>query len=106
MAISDQLSRYLKRIGYEDPVAPTLETLRGMQRAHFLNVPFENLNIQRGVPIVVDPAANYKKIVGQRRGGFCLELTGLFAWALREIGFRVDVIGARVMTPEGPSGSR
>ena len=104
MAISDQLSGYLTRIGYEGPVAPTLETLRGMHRAHFLNVPFENLNIQRGVPIVVDPVANYEKIVDRRMGGFCLELTGLFAWALREIGFEVDVIGARVMTPEGAFG--
>lgn len=104
MGSSEKLERYLARIGYRGEVAPTIETLRGMHRAHFLHVPFENLNIQRGVPIVVDPVANYEKIVERGRGGFCLELTGLFAWALREIGFRVDVIGARVMTPDGAFG--
>ena len=79
------LPAYLQRIGYEGPVAPTVETLRGMHRAHFLQVPFENLDIQRGVPIVVDLDHNYDKIVTRGRGGFCLELTSLFAWALREI---------------------
>lgn len=68
-----------------------------MHRAHFLNVPFENLDISRGIRIEVDEAVNFEKIVTRRRGGFCLELTGTFARALRQIGFSVDVIGARVL---------
>jgi N-hydroxyarylamine O-acetyltransferase len=88
---------YLERIGYDGPVSAGIDTLRGMHRAHFYNVPFENLDIARGVEIAVDEQVNFDKIVVQRRGGFCLEVTGLFARALREIGFRVDVIGARVM---------
>ena len=68
-----------------------------MHRAHAFTVPFENLDIGRGTRIVVDEEANFDKIVTRRRGGFCLELTGLFARALRALGFRVDVIGARVM---------
>jgi N-hydroxyarylamine O-acetyltransferase len=58
-------------------------------------------NIQRKVPIVVDLDANHQKIVDRRRGGFCLELTSLFAWALREIGFDVDLLGARILWPTG-----
>ena len=92
------LSAYLARIGYDGPVTPTLETLRGMHRAHFFHVPFENLDIARGVEIAVDEEVNFEKIVRRRRGGFCLEVTGMFARALREIGFRVDVVGARVRT--------
>lgn len=99
--MSEQLNAYLARIGYSGPVRPDLETLRGMHRAHYFHVPFENLDIQRKVPIVVDRAANYEKIVGRRRGGWCLELTGLFAWALSEIGFRVDILGGRVLSPDG-----
>lgn len=95
------LHTYLRRIGYDGPVRADLETLEGMHRAHWRTVPFENLNIQRGVPIVLDTARNYEKIVERRRGGFCLELTGLFAWALREIGFEVDILGARVLSPDG-----
>ena len=98
------LPAYLQRIGYEGPVAPTVETLQGMHRAHFLQVPFENLDIQRGVPIVVDLDHNYDKIVTRGRGGFCLELTSLFAWALREIGFKVDILGGRVLAASGQLG--
>jgi N-hydroxyarylamine O-acetyltransferase len=92
------LKRYLERIGYTGEPAPDLETLRAMHRAHFFNVPFENLDISRGVRIEVDEAVNYDKIVTRRRGGFCLELSGMFARALRQIGFDVDVIGARVFS--------
>jgi N-hydroxyarylamine O-acetyltransferase len=72
-----------------------------MHAAHFATVPFENLNIQRGVPIVTDHDAVYDKIVRRRRGGFCLELSSLFAWALGEIGFQVDILGGRVLYPDG-----
>jgi N-hydroxyarylamine O-acetyltransferase len=91
------LQAYFDRIGYSGTAAPDLATLRAMHRAHAFNVPFENLDISRGVRIEVDEAVNFDKIVTRRRGGFCLELTGTFARALRQIGFRVDVIGARVL---------
>ena len=91
------LQAYFDRIGYSGTVAPNLATLRALHRAHAFNVPFENLDISRGVRIEVDEAVNFEKIVTRRRGGFCLELTGAFARALRQIGFRVDVIGARVL---------
>jgi N-hydroxyarylamine O-acetyltransferase len=89
---------YLARIGYRGEPAPDLGTLRTMHRCHFLNVPFENFDISRGVRVEVDEAVNYDKIVSRHRGGFCLELTGTFARALRQIGFNVDVIGARVFS--------
>ena len=88
---------YLERIGYGGDTSPTLENLQAMHRAHFYSVPFENLDIKRGVAIVVaEEDALYDKIVRRRRGGFCLELTGLFARMLRERGYKVDVFGARV----------
>jgi len=96
-----ELDRYLSRIGYEGSREPTLETVRAMHRAHFYTVPFENLDISMGRRIEVDEAVNFNKIVNERRGGFCLELTGTFARALREMGFRVDVLGARVLQPDG-----
>jgi N-hydroxyarylamine O-acetyltransferase len=89
---------YLERIGYSGDAAPTLETLRAMHRAHFYRVPFENLDISCGVRIEVKEGVVFDKVVQRRRGGFCLELTGLFAMALRALGFSVDVIGARVMS--------
>lgn len=87
---------YLKRIGYRGPVSPSLETLRRMHLAHLLAVPFENLDIHVGRPIVLDEEAFYRKIVEQRRGGFCYEQNALFAAVLRELGFAVRVLSARV----------
>lgn len=60
-----------------------------MQRTHVRTVPFENLDVQLGRPVVMDPDACYDKVVHRRRGGWCFELNGVLSWALREIGFDV-----------------
>jgi N-hydroxyarylamine O-acetyltransferase len=89
---------YLERIRYDGPTAPTADALRGLHRAHLLAVPFENLDIHLGVPIVLSVPAFYEKIVTRRRGGYCYELNGLFAWLLAKLGFRVRLLSARVAT--------
>ena len=76
------LDAYLARIGLRGPCEPTLETLVALHRAHMLSVPFENLDIHLGRPLVLDPAANFEKIVTRRRGGWCYEQNGLFGWVL------------------------
>lgn len=98
------IDAYLKRIGYSGPREPNIETLRGMQRAHFYNVPFENLDIRAGRRIEVDEGVNYAKVVGAGRGGFCLELNGMFARVLRQLGFQVDVLAGRVFGGDGRLG--
>src|SRR5687768_18366679 len=78
---------YLSRIGLTyPPPLPDARALRSLQRSHLLNVPFENLDIHWKRPIVLDTKKFYDKIVGERRGGFCYELNGLFNDLLREIG--------------------
>jgi N-hydroxyarylamine O-acetyltransferase len=42
--------------------------------------------------------------VTRRRGGFCYELNGLFAWLLRSLGFRVTMLAAEVMNARGEWG--
>lgn len=91
------LDAYFARIGYDGGREPTLDNLRAMHRAHAYSVPFENLDIAAGTRIEVDEDVNFDKIVRRRRGGFCLELTGTFARALRQLGFQLDVIGGRVL---------
>ncbi|MGE3465310.1 MAG: phosphoribosylformylglycinamidine cyclo-ligase [Pyrinomonadaceae bacterium] len=88
---------YLSRIGV-DPgdTRPDLDTLRLLQRQHLLNVPFENLDIHCGRPIVLDTGRFYTKIVDERRGGFCYELNGLFNELLRALGFTTRLVSARV----------
>jgi N-hydroxyarylamine O-acetyltransferase len=98
------IATYLRRIGYHGPLAPTLPTLRQLHVAHLLAVPFENLDIHQGRPIVLDEAALFDKIVGRRRGGFCYELNGLFAALLRTVGFQVALLSARVTRGDGNFG--
>lgn len=91
------VSAYLNRINYRGSTEPTLETLRGIHRAHLLTVPFENLDIHRNRRIVLDEAALLEKIIVNRCGGFCYELNGLFASLLRQMGFDVTIFSANVL---------
>ena len=95
---------YLERIGYRGPLDPSAETLRRLHVAHLLAVPFENLSIHRGEPVVLDDGALFDKIVRRRRGGFCYELNGLFAALLRALGFEVRMLSAGVMNRAGEFG--
>lgn len=87
---------YLDRINYQGSLAPTAETLRDLQVAHLLAVPFENLSIHANQPIVLEDDALFTKIVEGRRGGFCYEANGLFAALLRALGFEVAMLSAGV----------
>jgi N-hydroxyarylamine O-acetyltransferase len=95
------IQAYLKRINYDGPTALTPETLRRLQLAHLLTVPFENLSIHAGEPIVLEDEALFRKIVERRRGGFCYEVNGLFAALLRAIGFDVAMLSAEVANAQG-----
>ena len=98
------VSAYLTRIKYFNPIKPDAQSLRGLQSAHMLNVPFENLDIGLKRPILLTEEALWNKIVVQRRGGFCYELNGLFAGLLKEIGFHITYLNARVYNREGKLG--
>ncbi len=95
------VAAYLARIGYRGPTGPTAETLRQIHRAHMLSVPFENLDIGLGRRITLDPDAFVRKIVEERRGGFCYELNGAFATLLEALGFKVTLLSARVPRADG-----
>jgi N-hydroxyarylamine O-acetyltransferase len=95
------IKAYLERINYHGSLNPSAETLRQLQVAHLLAVPFENLSIHAGEPIVLEDEALFAKIVERRRGGFCYEANGLFAALLRAIGFDVCMLSAQVAKTEG-----
>jgi N-hydroxyarylamine O-acetyltransferase len=100
------IKAYLQRINYHGALAPSAETLRALQLAHLLTVPFENLSIHAGEPIVLEDEALFTKIVEHRRGGFCYEANGLFAALLRALGFDVTLLSAEVANPESGFGPR
>lgn len=96
-----QQQQYLNRIDYRGSLAPTLPVLQALQRHHLFAVPFENLDIHLGREITLDIALIFQKIVGQRRGGFCYELNGLFYELLTSLGFQVKRVSSIVMTEQG-----
>jgi len=104
------VDRYLDRLGLDRTDVPgaTMEALATLQRAHGRRVPFETLSVAgdphgayHGEPVSLFVPDLYEKVVERRRGGFCYELNGLFAWLLGALGFDVDRCAARVAAEEG-----
>ncbi|MGB3808822.1 MAG: arylamine N-acetyltransferase [Parvibaculum sp.] len=88
------LDTYFARIGYRGSRAPTLETLRALHFSHATTIPFENLDVLAGKTPLLDLAPVVRKLVDERRGGYCFELNMLFSGVLKALGFRVtDLIG-------------
>lgn len=98
------IEAYLRRIAYDGARSPSAEMLRLLHRQHLFSVPFENLDIPLGTPVRLDLDWIYDKIVTRRRGGFCYELNGLFAWLLAAMGFGVRMLSARVRREDGSFG--
>jgi N-hydroxyarylamine O-acetyltransferase len=91
------LSGYLRRIGFNGEPRPDLRTLRRIHRLHLESIPYENLDVQLGRKVGLDLDAIYGKLVTARRGGWCYEMNGLFAWALERIGFKVTRLAGAVL---------
>lgn len=87
---------YLTRVGYAGPREPSLTLLRDLVARHTAAIAFENVDpIARRVPLL-DVSSLQRKLVAQRRGGYCYEQNTLFQAALRALGFAVTGLLARV----------
>lgn len=95
---------YLARIGLKGPVAADPAGLRAIHVAHVGTIPFENLDIQCGLPIRLEADAIVDKLVGSRRGGYCFEQNSLLFMALTALGFDVVRRVARVRMGGDPGG--
>lgn len=95
------INKYFERINYKDKADISYETLREIHRAQVFSVPFENLeihdtssdpeNLRR-----LDEQTLVNKIIGQKRGGACMEMNELFALVLIQLGFNVKRLIASV----------
>jgi N-hydroxyarylamine O-acetyltransferase len=97
-----KVEKYFKRIGLEMPetIVPNGELLKKLHFAHCTTVPYENLDIIRGIPLRLDDEGLYHKVVEEGKGGYCFELNGLFAWLLRELGYKVTEYASRYLRGE------
>lgn len=96
MSDAVDLDAYCARIGYAGPRTPTLLTLNAIVAGHVGSIPFENLDVLLGRPIRLEAADLQRKLVQERRGGYCFEQNGLLLLVLTALGFRVAPISARV----------
>tara|TARA_R110002072_G_scaffold12295_1_gene53542 strand:+ start:9790 stop:10620 length:831 start_codon:yes stop_codon:yes gene_type:complete len=90
------LPAYLDRIKFSAKPCVDLATLKGLQRQHLLNIPYENLDVQleRTVSRGLDDI--FAKLVTRKRGGWCYEMNGLLGWSLEQIGFDVTYLSGGV----------
>lgn len=90
------LQAYFDRIGFDGEARADAATLSAIHRRHLLSIPFENLDILLGRRVDLDEERIFDKLVRRRRGGWCYEMNGLFAWALQTIGFGVTRLAGGV----------
>ena len=91
------LQAYFARTGQEHPSEVSRPALTALIRAHLATFPFENLDVQLGRPVSIDPEAIFDKLVTRQRGGWCFEQNGLFGRVLVALGYEVRRISAGVM---------
>jgi N-hydroxyarylamine O-acetyltransferase len=91
-----RLHDYLVRVGVEDGLPPTADTLRRLHVAHREAFLFENVAIQTGGAISVALDAIERKFIDEGQGGYCFEHNTLFAAVLREHGFQPITLLGRV----------
>ena len=98
------IDAYLQRIKYEGGKEPTVDTLQSIHHSQLFTIPFENFDIQFGRSINLHSDALFKKLVLNKRGGYCFELNGIFLMALKSMGFDVRALLARVHITGTPTG--
>jgi N-hydroxyarylamine O-acetyltransferase len=95
------LERYLDRIGLRGR-----PPLADVHRAHVTSIPFENLDPYRGIPVSLALDDLARKLVDERRGGYCFEQNLLLKAALEALGMDVALYLARVRAGAPPGGIR
>jgi N-hydroxyarylamine O-acetyltransferase len=99
---ANEIQAYLHRIGLEKSPGVSKEDLFRLQRHHLYAIPFENLDIHRG--IWIEPKDSFEKVILNRRGGFCYELNSLFYQLLKSLGFEAFLISGSVADDAGKFG--
>ena len=90
------LARYAERIGFSGEYRVDFATLSAIQYGQTTNIPFENLEILRGLPVNIDLASLEEKLVNRKRGGYCFEQNSLLLGVLLQIGFSARPHAGRV----------
>ena len=88
---------WLRRIGYDGSLEPTLSTLHQLILAHSHAIAYESLDIMLGRTPRLDLASLQRKMIIGGRGGYCLEQNMLFREGLRSLGYHITSLQGRVV---------
>ncbi len=91
------LDAYLERIGLDGH-----PSIAQVHRAHLSTIPFENLDPHQGLPVSLEVEDLQRKLVRERRGGYCFEQNLLLKAALQALGAEVDMFLARMRLGSEP----
>ena len=94
----EQIGSYLAHLGISRTPEVSGEFLALLTRAHLETVPFENLEVhyEHREPSL-SAEGLFRKVVENRRGGYCFELNKLFYLLLKGLGFACYSVPARVI---------
>lgn len=98
-----QVQAYIKRLELNNSYfehKPDKDLLDALQYAHVTKVPYENLDILDNIPLKLDEASLYKKIVEDHRGGYCFEVNALLEHLLKALGYKTTNCFARYLRGE------
>ena len=99
-----EVAAYLWRLGLDEELPPTLDTLVAVHRRHLDAVPYESLSTMLGRPPSVDPLASLERVAAVGRAGYCFHQNGALEVVLRELGFTVSRRHAHVHNTDADRG--
>src|SRR5215467_4106606 len=88
---------WLRRIGYNGSLQPTLSILHQLILAHSHAIAYESLDIMLGRTPRLDLLSLQRKMIIGGRGGYCLEQNMLFREGLRSLGYNITSLQGRVV---------
>ena len=88
------LNSYCSRLSLTNP-DPTLAFISQAYDRQVKTIAFENIDVQNGKIVSIDPADFVKKILTRQRGGYCYELNGLFALLLQALDISYTLVACR-----------
>lgn len=101
------LDVYLARIGIGgEQLDAGPDLLAKLQFAQARTIPFENMDPLTGKVPDLTPSTLWRKLIEERRGGYCFEVNALFGTALSALGFQAMPIMARVRNGAPRGGPR
>lgn len=103
-----QIAMYLDRLGFHGQLQPDLQSLNRLLFAQLTQVPFDSMDVWgAGLCPSLDVEMLFRKIVANKRGGYCFELNTLFRVLLNSLGFEAYQAVACLLnedyTPQPPA---